>query len=272
MGLLSDETKESLERTFAFVTGNHFINYHYGAILSRSLKVLPVRDFDAQEIVPNLYLGDVYAAHNTRELKKRNITHIVTCTVGVVPPFPDSFQYKHLKILDCAAENIHEHFGETSAFIGDAIADGGKVLVHCIRGVSRSATIVSAYLMTAFKMSHIEAVEKVRLKRPIARPNYGFMAQLEMYWGTLKQLQDGATTTTKGETTTAGETTADGASTTTTTIISQVTFSETEEELTGADVGMETAGEVVAKGEGKEEEGKEEIRETQEPGETAMAF
>jgi len=271
MGLLSDETKESLERTFAFVTGNHFINYHYGAILSRSLKVLPVRDFDAQEIAPNLYLGDVYAAHNTKELKKRNITHIVTCTVGVVPPFPDSFQYKHLKILDCAAENIHEHFEETSAFIGDAIAGGGKVLVHCIRGVSRSATIVCAYLMTAFKMSHIEAVEKVRSKRPIARPNYGFMTQLEMYWGTLKQLQGGATTTatttTTGEATTAGETT-------TTTTISQVTFSETEEELTGADVGMETAGEEEAKGEVVAKgDAKEEVRETREPaGETAMAF
>jgi len=265
MGLLSDETKESLEKTFAFVTGNHFINYHYGAILSKSLKVLPVRDFDAQEIVPNLYLGDVYAAHNTKELKKRNITHIVTCTVGVVPPFPDVFQYKHLKILDCAAETIHEHFSETSAFIGDAIAEGGKVLVHCIRGVSRSATIVSAYLMTAFKMSHSEAVEKVRSKRPIARPNYGFMIQLEMYWGTLKQQIEGAATT-KGETTTVGETTTEGAPTTTTTI-SQVTFSETEDELTGADVGMETAGEVEAKGEAKEE-----VRETQEPGETAMAF
>jgi len=181
MGLLSDETAERLERTFSFVTGNHFINYHYGAILSKSLKVLPVRDFDAQEIVPNLYLGDVYAAHNTKELKKRNITHIVTCTVGVVPPFPDSFQYKHLRILDCAAEAIHEHFAETSSFIGDAIAGGGKVLVHCIRGVSRSATIVAAYLMTTFKISHIEAVRKVRAKRPVARPNYGFMMQLEMY-------------------------------------------------------------------------------------------
>ena len=32
---------------------------------------------------------EVYAAHNTKALKKHNITHIVTCTVGVVPPFPE---------------------------------------------------------------------------------------------------------------------------------------------------------------------------------------
>jgi len=231
MGLLSDETKESLERTFAFVTGNHFINHHYGAILSKSLKVLPVRDFDAQEIVPNLYLGDVYAAHNTKELKKRNITHIVTCTVGVVPPFPDAFQYKHLKILDCAAEAIHDHFPETSEFIAKAIAEGGKVLVHCIRGVSRSATIVAAYLMTSHKLSHNEAVATVRSKRPIARPNYGFMIQLEMYGAKLKQQllpeqqqQQQLTITLSG-------------------------LESEDEEPTGADVGAEStsSGEVVAK-------------------------
>jgi len=187
MGLISDETAERLERTFSFVTGSHFINYHWGAFLSKSLKVLPVRDFDAQEIIPHLWLGDVYAAHNSKELKKRNITHIVTCTVGVVPPFPENFQYMHLKILDCAAEKIHEHFAQTTAFIDDAIKSGGTVLVHCIRGVSRSATIVCAYLMTTQHLSAQEAVDKVRTKRPIARPNYGFMIQLEMYAAELKK-------------------------------------------------------------------------------------
>eukprot|EP00026_Physarum_polycephalum_P017477 Phypoly_transcript_18717.p1 GENE.Phypoly_transcript_18717~~Phypoly_transcript_18717.p1 ORF type:complete len:210 (+),score=33.86 Phypoly_transcript_18717:110-739(+) len=182
----SNETHEKVERAFAFLTGNHFINYHYGASLSAVLKVLPLKDFDAQEIVPNLFLGDVYAAHNTQELKNRKFTHILTCTVGVTPPFPDSFKYLHLKILDCAAETIHEHFAETSAFIAEAIASGGKVLVHCIRGVSRSATIVTAYLMTSLMISAEEAVQRVQAVRPIARPNYGFMIQLQMY---AKELQ-----------------------------------------------------------------------------------
>jgi len=185
--MLSDSVAERFERTFAFVTGNHFINHHYGAILSKSLKVLPVKDFDAQEIVPNLYLGDVYAAHNSQELKKRNITHIVTCTVGVVPPFPESFKYMHLKILDCAAEAIHEHFQETTQFISEALKENGKVLIHCIRGVSRSATIVAAYLMIAMRMSYEDAVKKIREKRPIARPNYGFMMQLAMYEANMKK-------------------------------------------------------------------------------------
>ena len=36
----------------------------------------------------------------------------------------------HLKVLDCAAETINLHFAETTAFITEAIAGGGKVLVH----------------------------------------------------------------------------------------------------------------------------------------------
>jgi len=178
---ISNANHEKVEKAFAFLTGNHFINHHYGAILSKSLKVLPVRDFDAQEIIPNLYLGDVYAAHNTKELKARKFTHIVTCTVGVVPPFPENFKYMHLKILDFAGETIDEHFKATTEFIADAIDNGGKVLVHCIRGVSRSATIVSAYLMRSKSLSAEDAVEHVRKVRAIARPNYGFMMQLQLY-------------------------------------------------------------------------------------------
>jgi protein-tyrosine phosphatase len=184
----SEENHEKIEKAFAFLTGNHFINYHYGAILSKSLKVLPVTDFDAQEIAPNLFLGDVYAAHNSRELKNRNITHIVTCTVGVSPPYPESFKYMHLQILDFAGEPINEHFAKTYEFIADALDNGGKVLVHCIRGVSRSATIVTAFLMKHMSMSAEDAVNKVQGVRPIARPNYGFMMQLQLYG---KDLQKG---------------------------------------------------------------------------------
>jgi hypothetical protein len=252
MGLLSEETSEKLERTFAFVTGNHFINYHYGSILSKSLKVLPVRDFDANEIVPNLFLGDVYAAHNTKELKKRKITHIVTCTVGVAPPFPEQFKYMQLKILDTPSENICEYFAQTSHFIGNALENNGRVLVHCIRGVSRSATIVSAYLITAFRIAHHEAVRRVREKRPVARPNYAFMIQLEMYATKVQQMQNGPPSITVADKDDKGDISDKG-------VIGDIGDKgdkegkedtedredkgdkEDKEELTGADVGKQTS-------------------------------
>lgn len=53
----------------------------------------------------------------------------------------------------------------------------GKVLVHCLQGLSRSATLVLAFLMIKKGMTVTEAVETVRSKRRIY-PNDGFLQQL----------------------------------------------------------------------------------------------
>lgn len=53
----------------------------------------------------------------------------------------------------------------------------GKVLVHCLMGVSRSATCAIVYLMIAKKMTAAEAIRQVRLYREI-RPNDGFLQQI----------------------------------------------------------------------------------------------
>lgn len=53
----------------------------------------------------------------------------------------------------------------------------GKVLIHCIMGISRSATIAIAYLMIKKRFKAKEAVEKVKKARDI-KPNNGFLKQL----------------------------------------------------------------------------------------------
>jgi Dual specificity phosphatase, catalytic domain len=49
-------------------------------------------------------------------------------------------------------------------------------------GVSRSATVVIAYLIATTKMTPQEALAAVRAKRAIVRPNRGFMSQLQEYY------------------------------------------------------------------------------------------
>jgi atypical dual specificity phosphatase len=53
------------------------------------------------------------------------------------------------------------------------------VLVHCLAGMSRSATIVCAYLLATTSMNTHETISFVRSKRSIIRPNYGFEKQLK---------------------------------------------------------------------------------------------
>lgn len=53
----------------------------------------------------------------------------------------------------------------------------GKILVHCAVGVSRSATLVLAYLMLYHHFTLVEAIKKVKDHRGII-PNRGFLRQL----------------------------------------------------------------------------------------------
>lgn len=53
----------------------------------------------------------------------------------------------------------------------------GRILVHCAVGVSRSATLVLAYLMLYHRLTLVEAIKKVKDHRGII-PNRGFLRQL----------------------------------------------------------------------------------------------
>ena len=81
-------------------------------------------------------------------------------------------------MFDVPQTNIAKYFDEASNFIEDAISSGGndkksqnlvlsfllirgKVLVHCLMGMSRSATLVLAFLVKRRNMNVLEALRLV---------------------------------------------------------------------------------------------------------------
>lgn len=64
-------------------------------------------------------------------------------------------------------------------------ARGGRALVHCRMGLSRSAATVLAYAMKEFGWPLERALRHVRCCRPGVMPNPGFMRQLDFYQGIL---------------------------------------------------------------------------------------
>mmetsp|Transcript_10678 Transcript_10678/g.43778 ORF Transcript_10678/g.43778 Transcript_10678/m.43778 type:complete len:238 (+) Transcript_10678:225-938(+) len=135
-------------------------------------------EFDAQEVLPRLFLGSVYAATNEATMKAHGVTHVLVVS-GVLPRlFPQSFRYCQVDIDDFEMDNVLEVLPACFAFIDAALAEPDHcILVHCQGGVSRSVSVVTAYIMQLKKIPFDEALCIVKTVRMVY-PNEGFRGQL----------------------------------------------------------------------------------------------
>ena len=139
------------------------------------------------EIISGLYLGDRKDAKDRASLRRLNIQSIVNCTppksedpaAGCPSFFERELRYLRVPIYDSPVEDAAQHFESVLDFISSRLHHGG-VLVHCNRGVSRSATFVVAHLMKARGQDPASALELVREVRPQAEPNKAFLKQLDV--------------------------------------------------------------------------------------------
>lgn len=85
-------------------------------------------------------------------------------------------KYKSYHLKDHVRENIESVFYDAINFIEEAKRDQGKVYVHCVQGVSRSATVCLAYLIYDRKITYNEAFNYLKVKREVVNPNMTFIA------------------------------------------------------------------------------------------------
>ena len=93
----------------------------------------------------------------------------------------DGFRILKINNLqDNGYDCISEQLDDILAFIDEAYTDGGKVLVHCMVGVSRSATVCIAECMKRFQCEVLKAYLYVRVRRLniVIQPNLMFMYEL----------------------------------------------------------------------------------------------
>ncbi|XP_009895943.1 dual specificity protein phosphatase 13-like [Dryobates pubescens] len=142
-------------------------------------------DNHVDEVWPNLYLGDAWAARSKTTLQSLNITHILNAADGPYSINTGAKYYKDLQIeyygveaFDDPSFDLSIFFYDAANFIGKALnTSGGKVFVHCAMGVSRSASLVLAFLMIQENMTLVDALKTVSAHRDIC-PNSGFLSQL----------------------------------------------------------------------------------------------
>ncbi|XP_056140189.1 uncharacterized protein si:dkey-175m17.7 [Lampris incognitus] len=131
-------------------------------------------------ILPFLFLGNERDAQDLDLLLHLNIGYVVNVTTHLPLYHVNSglVRYKRLPATDNSKQNLRQYFEEVFEFIEEAHQSGKGVLVHCQAGVSRSATIVIAYLMKHTLMTMTDAYKYVRSRRPVVSPNLNFMGQL----------------------------------------------------------------------------------------------
>ena len=135
---------------------------------------------------PYLFLGSVGVAYNKESMKATGITHIIDATYDIPNKFPDDFTYYNIRVHDNNDEknDISMYWDKSNKFIDDAHQNGGKVLVHCYNGKSRSVSTIAAYLMSSSSstqeegMTYEDAMELIRTTRPQAHPNSNYRKRL----------------------------------------------------------------------------------------------
>jgi protein-tyrosine phosphatase len=167
------------------------LNLHYSEYLAGVQEMTRVSFFlekrlDIQEIIPNLFLSGMNHADDNVTHASYGIKSIVNVT-DVTDSVPNTFEddptytYMKLKIRDSPNENIYKCFDICSDFISREIEKGKSVLVHCVAGISRSATLVMAHIMKTRKLTVSKAYWIVKNKRWVIEPNMGFYNQLLEY-------------------------------------------------------------------------------------------
>nr|XP_031291174.1 dual specificity protein phosphatase 22 isoform X8 [Camelus dromedarius] len=116
------------------------------------------------KILPGLYIGNFKDARDAEQLSRNK---------GV--------KYLCIPAADSPSQNLTRHFRESIKFIHECRLGGEGCLVHCLAGVSRSVTLVVAYIMTVTDFGWEDALHTVRAGRSCANPNLGFQRQLQEF-------------------------------------------------------------------------------------------
>ena len=147
-----------------------------------------------------IWLGSHRPALDESWLRAHSISHILD--IGSPNPNTVSFiTYKKIVIDDSPQAQIHEYFEPCIEFIDTAFLHGTGLYIHCHAGISRSSTILIAWLIRRFferpgfhasvfsticpsqttcDVEHF--ISFVRLFRPVINPNEGFISQLRLFF------------------------------------------------------------------------------------------
>jgi atypical dual specificity phosphatase len=132
------------------------------------------------KVLPHLYIGARPSANYEFLFEQHGITHIINMTLDSRKDVPAHFTYLHIPAADVPSERLGPCFPEITAFVSSAKSQGGKALIHCQMGISRSATAVLACLIINEKMRLMDAWKLLKEVKDDVEPNPTFLRELRV--------------------------------------------------------------------------------------------
>ena len=126
----------------------------------------------ANEIIPNLFLGDIVTSRSKEFMDNMNIKMVVNCTKNI--PFLENCHFKKIRVpVDDNLEeeeirNLELWSYETVYKLMKEYKEGRPIFIHCHAGMQRSPAVTAMFLMALYHMSVDQAKAYIRNKRPIA--------------------------------------------------------------------------------------------------------
>lgn len=142
-------------------------------------------DLNAGHVFEFLYFGSQDIACDPSILNALQITDILS--IGVEVPKYNNYMYKFIEAYDLPSFNMNNIFDDTFLYIENIRLTGRHIFIHCNAGISRSPTIVIAYVMKHLKIDFDHALKLVKETRTTIKPNAGFLSQLKAYDECLKK-------------------------------------------------------------------------------------
>ena len=130
-------------------------------------------------IKDKIYLGSAFNAATKSTLESLNIKYIINVTDKIENYFPGSYEYETYLIEDNDQQHIIPYLEASYKKIKKfQEKNNGNILVHCVMGASRSASIVCYYLMREYNLDPKEIYNAMKLKRECVNPSHTFFNNL----------------------------------------------------------------------------------------------
>lgn len=134
----------------------------------------------ATKLTDYLYLAAARSV-TSKCLLDLGITSIVNATLELPTVAYQKQETIQIAVEDRVSSKLYVYFDLIADKIQHVELTGGKILVYCRAGMSRSASLCIAFFMKYHGLSFDAAFMYVKDRRPIIHPNIGFLRQLRDY-------------------------------------------------------------------------------------------